>query len=396
MLAPALRALTLDILNASVPQIMRIVALVDSMIRRGPADDLIDPLRDRLAHLRPPRPLRFDRLLLHPLDLLIVPTPQWRPAWAALPRTALTPMAEHVRLALGATGAAIVTEIDGCTTDDTALIARLGATLWPAAAEILAGGCDMKGPFRPLPGIVSTLLAEACGVETLRMEAATGLLPVGAVAIEAIFYRVIRVNPAALPMMIAMLLDALPGAADLLPLAHPGLPSGVVTAALDQAADVLLRQLDRDEGVERRIAAGTFAEAGGTAGRIATMLLHLDNATTKPPRRELLRAVRQRLDAACRERFASGLRDDVLVPPAEDGVDISFTHEAAARGLRVLESAGRTLGGGADYDRRLREAAETIARGAPWRRVPLRDRLRLVEVLAGSDAALRLLDAPAG
>jgi hypothetical protein len=298
------------------------------MLRRGPADLLIEPLRDRLARLRPPRPLRFDRLLFHPLDLLIVTTHRWLPEQQAIPRAALMPMADHVRLAMGPAGTAIVAEIDGRTTDDGALISRLGATLWPAAAAILArqGPWEIKGlresAFRPLAGAVATLLAEVADLDTLRAEASTGLLPVGPGVVEAILTRVARTNQTALPMMIALLLDNLPEAAERLAAARGG--AMVAETPLDAAIDLLLQQLDRDEGTERRIAAGTLAEAGAAASRLAALLGHLDTVAPKLRRRELLRTVRQRLDLGCRERFASGLRDemlDVLERPGGDSID---------------------------------------------------------------------------
>jgi hypothetical protein len=95
---PAVRALTGEIAGAGDHQIMRIVAMVDAMTSRGVADAVIAPLRHRLTRLRPPRPLRFGRLMFHPLDPLIVPAAHWRPGRQAIPRTALMAMAEHVRL----------------------------------------------------------------------------------------------------------------------------------------------------------------------------------------------------------------------------------------------------------------------------------------------------------
>ena len=135
-------ALTQTIAGAPDPQIMRIVALVDSMMLRGPADLLIEPLRRRLRTLRPPRPLRLARLIFYPLDLLIVPASRWRPGQHAIPRSALMPMAEQVRLVKGPAVAAIEAEIDGFTTADIEVISRLGRSLWPEAAAILADAGD--------------------------------------------------------------------------------------------------------------------------------------------------------------------------------------------------------------------------------------------------------------
>ena len=62
--------------------------------------------------------------------------------------------------------------------------------------------------------------------------------------------------------------------------------------------------------------------------------------------------------------------------------------EEAARGLRRLELAGRQLGGDEHYDRMLRTAARQIGED---RAGSLVERARLVEILAGSEAALTLL-----
>ncbi|HEY1412327.1 MAG TPA: hypothetical protein VGF36_09305, partial [Rhodopila sp.] len=94
---PPSRTLVQEVAKASDPRVRRIVAKIDAMAHRGPADALIEPLRLRLRMLHPPRPLRFGRLLFHPLDPLIVPTSRWRPGRHAIPRTALMPIVEQVR-----------------------------------------------------------------------------------------------------------------------------------------------------------------------------------------------------------------------------------------------------------------------------------------------------------
>ena len=92
------------------------------------------PLRRRLAVLRPPRPLRFVRLLFHPLDPLIVSAGRWRPDQPAIPRTALAPLADCVRGAMPAEASAIEAAINGRTTADADLIAAQGACCGPAPA----------------------------------------------------------------------------------------------------------------------------------------------------------------------------------------------------------------------------------------------------------------------
>ena len=62
--------------------------------------------------------------------------------------------------------------------------------------------------------------------------------------------------------------------------------------------------------------------------------------------------------------------------------------EGCARGLRRLKIAGRRSGGDEEYDRLLREAARQIGASEPGSPA---ERARLVEILAGPDAALSLL-----
>jgi hypothetical protein len=398
-------ALTQTIAGAPDPQIMRIVALVDSMMLRGPADLLIEPLRRRLRTLRPPRPLRLARLIFYPLDPLIEPASRWRPGQYTIPRSALMPMTELVSLVKGPAVAAIEAEIDGFTTADIEVISRLGRSLWPEAAAILADAGIPRAwdatelgdeSFRSLTNTVAALLAEAATLDIMRSEAATGLLPPPPELLKAMLSRVVGADEAALPMMIALLLDCLPETGELLPALHAGSDAEAIHAAMDQAAELLMRQHVQEDAIERRIAAGTLAEAGAAVGRIAALLKYLDTANGKPRRREWLRSVRQRLEVDCKARFASGLQDELLAPLLCLGVaprqaDIPAL-EAAARGLRVLETEGRVAGSGATYDLLLGRAAEVIKDNAMRDRLTHTDQMRLIEILTGPDAALAMLN----
>ena len=73
MTGPApLPALDRDLTEASNEQLLRVVGLIDTLDRRGPMDRLLDPVRDRLALLRPPRPLALGRVLILPFEDLLV------------------------------------------------------------------------------------------------------------------------------------------------------------------------------------------------------------------------------------------------------------------------------------------------------------------------------------
>ena len=100
---PAIREVARGLAGARDAQILQVVAMVDGMPNRGAADQLIAPLRGRLARLRPPRPLRFARLLFLPLDPLIVPAARWRAEHPSIPRTVIPVLAAAIEAALDQT-----------------------------------------------------------------------------------------------------------------------------------------------------------------------------------------------------------------------------------------------------------------------------------------------------
>jgi hypothetical protein len=400
----SIKALKGEIAGAADPQILRIVAAVDAMASRGTADALIAPLRERLSTLRPPRPLRFVRLLFHPLDPLIVPAPRWRDGEDSIPRTALTPMADHVRRAIGDQVLAIERELAGHTDADTDLVTRWGRALWPAAAHTLrtqtvpetwqASGLTLLA-YRPLADRVAALLDQAASLEALCAETANGLLAVRPGAVAAMLDCIMAVNQTAVPMLIALLLVRLPEAAASIISTTVGSNSTPMRAAMDRAVDQVLRQLSLDRGTEDFIAAGTLADAGAAAAHIKTLLTQLDGGSNKPQRREQLRSIRQRLDASCKARFTAGLDGEFLAPLRQlaDAPDRSAMTalEASARSLRVLETEARAIGSGAAYDLLLRRATDMIKGGTSGGHLGIVDQVRLVELLAGPEAALTML-----
>ena len=404
---PQIRALTRDIADAPDPHIKRIVAKVDAMVSRGPADALIEPLRHRLRMLHPPRPLRFGRLLFYPLGTLIVPAARWRRGQDMIPRTALMPMADHVRISMGWEAQVVEAEMEGRTTADIDLIERLGQTLWPAAARILASGgvpatwnrTELgEAVYKPLAANIAVLLERILPLGALCTATACGLLPPDMEKIGLMLDQVAAAAPGAVTMLLAIMITRLPEIAGSIGSGYRGPKGTTIEVALDRAADQVLRQLDEEEGVEVRIAAGTMTDAANVAAGIATLLKQLETKPRKSQNREQLRMLRQRLDASCRARFTIGLSDGFLMflqhvgnpPAAPDIRDL----EAAARELRILETEARTIGGGATYDFLLRKAAEAVGDKALRDRLTEVDQLRLTELLLGPDAALEMRNRP--
>jgi uncharacterized protein (DUF2267 family) len=124
--------------------------------------------------------------------------------------------------------------------------------------------------------------------------------------------------------------------------------------------------------------------------RIASLLRQLDLTSAKPGRRTQIQTLRQRIDACCRARFSAELDDQVLAPLRDDIRPEPPALESAARALRILETEARAIGGGPAYDRMLQQAAEAV-RTSPGGLDRI-GQIRLVEILAGSDAALAMLE----
>ncbi len=397
----SLRGVSRGVGHASDLQVVRIVAMVDAMAARGAADDLIAPLRHRLTQLRPARPLQFARLLFSPLDPLIVPAPRWRPADCTVPRTAIAPMANVVDAAMGADLAAIKRAIVNRKADEVDLVAQLGALLWPRAGAILSAAPVPSGwaatglgdqAYLALAGRIGAVLTAAPALQTLCADTIQGRLAPNQAAIEAMLRKVMGRAPNALPMLVALLLMRLPQSAHVLYDIETGGAGASLKAATDQAADLLLDHLD--SGGESMIAAGTLAESGAAAGRIVALLTQLGGDHAPQGRRKQVRGLRDRLDADCKAGFQAGLTGDLLaslqaLSDQPDPADVTAL-ENTARSLRALEAAARTISGGGVYDRLLAQAAGAVQANSCGLAWP--DKLRLVEILAGSDAAIAMLD----
>ncbi len=403
-----LGALSRDLCNACDAKIAQVVAVVDRLQERGDADRLIAPLRGRLAQLRPARPLRLSRLLFLPLDPLIASPARWRPDALTIPRSALTPLAATLRAVLpGQLVAGIDAMIAGHTTADTQVVARAGAMLWPAAGVLLLEPPPPKGweasnlphaDYKPLAQAAGALLTQAVALHELREAARCGCKP-DTVAGERMMQSMAAFGPVATGRMLTLVLASLPDAAALLRAAETraGLTQAGGRAAADSAVAFFLERLEEGDPSASPLATCGLQGAGTTVHRVHMLLNDLAEGATSPERRRRIADIRQALDASCRARFANALEAEVLQPLQsadrilEDGAVVAL--EAAARSLRSLERAARRIGGGASYDGLLRRTVEEVGSGAAGRALEAVDRVRLVEILAGPEQALKLLEA---
>lgn len=400
-----IRELGRRLAKAPDADVARAVAVVDQLPLRGGADQLIEPLRPRLARLRLPRPLRFTRLLFLPLEPLIVPPPRWQPHLPNIPRSALPPLAATVRAGLGADAAAIDAMIHESFSHHTEAVIRAGDRLWPRAAALLSDAPPPVGwpetgltmaMYTTLARRVGAVLTQAPLMRELVDEADAGIAPPRLAPVQAMLNDVGARCPDALPMLITLLLAKLPQLTGLL--ANIALElSPQAEAALRQAGleatEALLSGLEAGGGMETAVSHSDLADAAQEVRRNVTLLQQLVERTDVPQARARVQAIRHRLDAGCRQRFAHAVATEFLPalqqPPAGTGGSAAKALEATARHLRELESEARLIGGGDAYDAQLRDAAAAVRAGEAT--MSLAERVRLVEILAGPEAALALL-----
>lgn len=174
---PHLRSLQSDLVGAHDRQILKVVAMVDKLPVRGDADQFIAPLRQRLAALRPARPVNFTRLLFMPLDPVIVAPANWKRDALAVPRSALLPLSNQVRAALGADTAALDLRIAPLTSGQGAELRAIGAVLWPRAVAVLSASQPpedwaaatglQSADYRAIADHVTAALGSSGGIEAL-------------------------------------------------------------------------------------------------------------------------------------------------------------------------------------------------------------------------------------
>jgi hypothetical protein len=383
------------LVRARDEQVKQTVALVDAMQARGPADALIAPLRDRLRRLRPARVPRFGRVLFTPVDPVIVASESWRCGAGTVPRTALAPIEAIVRRHLGAEATAIEAALSDV--DDDA-IARIEARLWPAAAAVMHAAAGSVAPadwaeagleesaFQPICLAIAAVLALATDIDSWA-GSSCGTSALTGAHLRRAFIATRPAGAMACAMLGAVLLTRLPhaSAAVLDAIASlAGESPALARSCSELAVNAVFGQIETSTSAQ--IGSAPIADATREV-RTATLLLAGMREGAGWRRRMRLRASRGDLDAACRSRFADDLAHALMEPLA--GSDAPAL-EARARDLRQFETAARELGGAAQYDALLRGAAERVRNLPETAPVTLADRVRLAEILAGSEEALRL------
>ena len=399
------RALRRDLLDADDQKIRRIIAVVEGAADPRVNQALLDPLRTRLAVLRPVRPLRFARLLFIPLDPLIVPPRDWRPGDPTVPRNVLAAMDRVVRAALGGGEVARMEAlIEGLKTDAALVITRVGETLWPRAGDILAtapmppdwaetGARPAAWPV--LAKAIATVLRRAPRLRALAHDAAVGAVALDEMAVNALLRDIAHEPPEGCAMLARLILACAPHAAPLLRHLIDASQSPVEKAMMRQAVatgmDQVLTGMEQSDGFLEEIGHGGLADATAEIRRMAIFLREIEQDTTAAKHRPRLKAIRDKLDQACRARFTAGINEELIGPLAEAAVPLDKADqtrmETRARDLRALETVARKVGGPAVYDQHLNRASDAVREAAKTGTLTPVRQIRLIEILSGPEAA---------
>jgi len=395
----ALRELGQAARQVNDAQLLKLVAVLDQQQERGATDAVLDPVRARLGHLRPGRPLNLARLLFVPLDSVLVAPRDWRTGQWQVPRTAIMPMLEALRAAEPALLARTEAALTGRTTRDLSLIAQLGGELWQAAevafkeppADWSEAGIPRQS-FEEIAQTSTTLWRHAAALWLLRQSGDEG-------PPESMVRSIFRIIAADGPDAVSLaLLAVLPHASE--PASMIAIVAGI-DRALGPAGE---RALDRYlAGVQPDFAAGNLASTAAVAARFASILDDLDSSVSrdKPRRAQALQALRLTAATACTERLKAEVEARLLAPlaaafvaPLVSDAEVADL-ESTATALRGINESGRRLHASAGAEKEMHTALAVLIREAP--RLPETgpgfcrpDALRLLEILAGTGAALRL------
>lgn len=141
----AFQALAAQLHGADDRTLLKLVAVVDQLAKRGSLDQLLDEHRARLAVIRPPRPMTLGRLVVLPVEELLVDGADWTPGMMRVPRDRLGRLIELLLEAIDPDlQRRAASQLAGKSMHDSALALEVGREIWPAVAlaadAILARG----------------------------------------------------------------------------------------------------------------------------------------------------------------------------------------------------------------------------------------------------------------
>ena len=393
-----LRTLSNELLQASDSKILKITQIIDMLPDRGEADLLLQPVRCRLASLRPARPMTRTRLLFIPLDPVLVGAATWRLGDLAIPRSIIAPIA--AMLLAEATGGLPAIDVD-----DHAALTRVGGPLWAEAAARLA---ELAIPehwgtpdWQKQHGLTLPMVTQLVGVLRLVLSHAVeirSLSPHGDAACEPVLTTLLadaaRTGPIGWGIMLALLMEA--AAPDQVARMALGLARGnrVATALLAGLDRATSNTLDRMETLIVESAPDDPLDPARLMANVALIgrverFRRLEQRPAEEQRR--VGRLRQTLATANRALFAQALEARLPVTCAPVAAEAVCLLEAEARQLRRFALSAAKLGDAEEYDRLLEQAAARYADPSAGEGLTLADRLRLTELLIGSERAIQAL-----
>lgn len=387
----AQRELGRELRSASDDQLSRVVAVVDALPVRGAADALLAPVRARLAQLRPDRPLRLSRVLFTPLDPVIVAPLKWRSDSASVPRSALDLLGRLVLARIGALRSELETVASQRTSSDAAAVQAIGCVLWPAAGRVLQE-LDMPSDWTEQTGLQPRVWLEIRDGAAVVLSRAVRIEEIArAPDNEDLLQGQLRdrtgCSDASFALVVRVLLARHPRPTDLLCTLANLRDAGAATAteqAISATLDDMEPALDQIETADPNVAVGQ-------AIQLATLFDALDTPTRRT-RISALRADAARLCQERLERSMQGLLEPFAAQSEPGGTDYPAI-EATARGVRKLGAAAKRLGGQRALERFMQQSVTAIL-GLDAAAIDRVDRIRLLEILVGPDAALAYAGAP--
>lgn len=400
-----MRQLRSQLANAQDAKIHRVLELIDSLAKRDGADAVIAPLRQRLAKLKPRRKVNFARLLFTPFKPLIVAPSDWSRESSNIPRTALGTLARYVQLNHSEAAGSGPTVAGDVFSDDLTSLLRAGERVWPAAAEALRSLAAVPGDWSKETGLqdrdfaaISTslqvLFPLAAPLIQIAVDATAGTDPEP----EQLLAMLDATAPAGAritAMFIAMCLSWLPRPGVFIKIADQfanAKEHAAVAATADSAVELVLSGIERSPTFK-----ADLASAADEMRRVAVLLDDLTvNSPSKPGRRTRVEKVRQSVDIVCRENFATEIGSQLVDPCAriatvDEGAIEGF--ENTARTLRRYEAVARRFGGAEFYDQQILGAAQSLTPRRGETAMARASRIRLIEILRGSDAAAAAMQA---
>ncbi len=397
-------AISENMRDADDNKLRKIAELVGDVTDPAVNASVLDPIRARLAVLRPPRLLRFTRLLFIPLQPLIVQPDNWTPGAPSVPRHLLRFIASMVRAELGPEADRIDRMIAPYTVADTRMVTGAGAALWPVAGAILARA-DVPADwlesglpdtvFRNLAKAVGAVLARAPEIRTLCEDGELGAVASDEPDVNEIMRNVAAECPLGAAMIARLIVTQAPRAVPVLRRFADARPNRqeklLLQTAIAQGIEIFLSGLETEAGLSSAVGKAPLPIVGDQIGGIAALLHEAEYGACPGISDDRLQAIKERLNRACQARFAAGLRDGLLTPlttaPGPMAGEAQIGLESRGRDLRKLEMAARTFGGADSYDRLLQQATATVQAAARTGTLTPVRKFRLIEMLAGPEAA---------